>query len=158
MGPWRLAADRRAGTMILPLPLLLRYRRQIVYVLATLAAAGAVCFMLWRVAAWREGYQQRAAAVKALATAEKALKTCQDATAKANAAVAASNAAYEATEAERKAAQAAVLALLNRPPPNPKTLIVERPTNAPVSSCPDRSPEWRLRYNEIAASAADSHP
>ena len=64
------------------------------------------------------------------------------------------DAAYAALQGERDKAKAAYIALLNRPPAAPRTLIREVPTDAPAATCPRLSPDFRVRYN-AAADAAD---
>jgi hypothetical protein len=128
--------------MIPFLPLLLRYRRWIAYGLAALAVA-------WALWAAIDGYgDRRASAEKAAVMARWAA-----ATEASNAENRARDAEYERTKGERDAAMTQVAAILNRPPVDPKTLIVRVPTDAPGITCPDRGSEFRLRFNEIATSA-----
>ncbi len=66
------------------------------------------------------------------------------------------DAKYAALQGERDKAKAEVEAIRNRPIPAPRTLIVEVPTNAPVSTRPHLGPDFLRSYN-AAADAADSH-
>jgi len=128
---------------MIPAPLLLvwRYRKLAGYVLA----AAAIAVMLWRVAAWREGYQARAEAVSKLEIERKGR--------------AADRQAWEAqakqSEADRERLQADFAAIRAKfsamPVPAPKTLIrtIEVPRETPVTSCPEPrvSPEFVSLWN-----------
>lgn len=61
---------------------------------------------------------------------------------------------YRNGQAEAETYRATVAQLLTRVPVNPKELIHDVPTTAPVTSCPDRSTAYRLQFNAIAQGAA----
>lgn len=110
----------------------------------------AMSVLAWRIAAWREGYLARDAAIEQRDKARKELATLQASVNTANARNAELDAAYQRTTGQRDAYAAQVSALLNRPPIDPKTLIVKVPDASGIA-CPDRSTDFRLRYNEIAS-------
>lgn len=66
----------------------------------------------------------------------------------------AADSSYQQTLGERDAALAAAAALRDAPPPDPKTLIVRIPGNAPNCTCADRSDDYWMRYNAAAAGTA----
>jgi hypothetical protein len=125
------------------IPILWRYRRLAAYGIAGAAIIGG---LLW----YRASLISAGEAIgEARVQARWAL-----AVEASNAAVKAKDEAYQRTLAERDAALAQVAAALSRPLPDPKTLIVRVPSDAPDCTCADRSPDFRLRYNEIAAGTA----
>lgn len=112
------------------LPLLAwKYRRWIAYGIAGLAVA----ILAWRVAAWREGYQARNAAVAALEDERKAREDDRK--------------VYDYNLKQSKASAEALSADLsairqryaNMQPPAPKTLIrtIEVPIAPQQTTCPD---------------------
>ena len=132
--------------MIPFLPLLWKYRKLAGYALAAMALAA----LLWRVSVWRSGWQELKAAQVALEAAKSELDAYREGAEQAKRDVEAKDAAYQRISAERDIYADQVSGLLQRPPIDPKTLIVRVPTNAPDVTCPDRGPEYRLRYNAIA--------
>lgn len=111
------------------LSLIWKYRKWLAYGLAALAVA----LLAWRVAAWRDGYLKREAAVAALHKEKEAREAdlrqyAQD---------------VERSEQERAALQGDLDAIRarfdNLPIPAPKTLIrtVEVPRETQVTSCPE---------------------
>jgi hypothetical protein len=121
-----------------------KYRKWIGYGLAVLAIFA--LFLSYRHSLIKMGREQGRLEVRA---------EWDEAVSVANREIAKKDAAYAELQGERDKANAKVQELLNRPPPDPRTLIVRIPTDAPVTACPDRSPEWRLQYNALA-DAADS--
>jgi hypothetical protein len=125
-----------------PLALAWKFRKWIGYGLAILAIIA--IFLTYRHSLIKMGREQGRLEVRA---------EWDEAVSVANREIAAKDAAYQALQGQRDMMAAEVQALLNRPPPDPVKLIVRIPTDAPVSSCPDRSPEWRLQYNALADAA-----
>ncbi len=114
-------------------------------------AALAIVLLVWRIAAWREGYQEREQAITERDAAKAELAALQKSVDDANKAIKDKDAAYQKTLGERDAYASQVAKLLIRPQVDPQSLIAQVPTHAPVTACPDRSRDYWLRYNEIAA-------
>jgi hypothetical protein len=129
------------------LPLVWKYRKWIGYGLVICSVLA--LFFAYRHALIKKGREEGRAEV--LAKWDEAISVS-------NREIAKKDTAYAALQGERDKASAEVQALLNRPPPDPRTLIVRIPTDAPVTSCPDRSPEWVRAYNALAAAADSGAP
>ena len=76
----------------------------------------------------------------------------------ANGEIARKDAAYQALQSERDKVALEVQALRNRPLPAPKTLVVEVPTSAPVSTRPRISADFLRVYNSLAGAADSGAP
>ena len=98
---------------------------------------------------WWQARYHYGRGVEATETAWQAKWSKPEAEAKARAE--ALDAAYRASEADR--ARLAALVRNLPPPPPPRTLIREVPTDAPVTSCPRLSSQFRVFYNADPADA-----
>lgn len=112
-------------------------------------AALAVALLVWRIAAWREGYQKLGAAQKALSSEVKARASDRAAY---ETSLAASQAERERFAADLASVRAKFAAL---PIPAPKTITVVRevPIAAGQTTCPDSriAPAFRLHWNAAAS-------
>ena len=118
------------------LSILWQYRKWIGYGLAVLAILA--MFLSYRHSLIKMGREQGRAEIRIL---------WDESIAKANREILARDAAYQALQSERDKVALEVQELLNRPPPAPRTLIREVPTDAPVTTCPRLSPQFLQEYN-----------